>query len=298
MEESTNSPRTHPASGGLIKLQAHLANSTTWLGPTWAIVCGIIASGPIDWQSKNWLRIGLLILLVDGGWGTLWAALGNTDWAASLSQWRTWEFGEKTLSLPYTLPDTPSDRVLRWLGLFRAWWRHLFWLDCGAALSAIVIAAPVTALLATVLGPQFLLLSLGALAVMQMGLITSGGHGDAIPEWDGLLVVAFPWLAGHVAFAPPTTHSLALALAFALAWGTSWRVTNPWARATAVGSQLLAASLLLVQQHPLVAGTIVLLSIPQIALLPWVKRGRTVKWYTRHTRVWLMAAMLLAAWAL
>ena len=293
-----HSAHPHPTSGGLIRLQAQLVDLATWLCPAWAALCGVVASGGFAWQGEGWSRLALLILLVDGGWGTLWTALGSTDWAAALHQWRTWEYGERTPKPPYTLPDSPGDRVISWIGLFRAWWRHLFWLDCGPAVLSIIIALLVTALLGVLLGQEMLLLSMAAVAAMQAGVVASRGSGAAAPEWDALLGITLPWLAGHIAFGPLTPGSSALALILGLAWGTAWRVKSPRGRIVAGGTQLLAAALLVALEQPLAAGCLALLSVPQLVLLPWIERGQPAGWYVRYTRPWLMAAMLIAAWAL
>jgi hypothetical protein len=287
-----------PTSGGLIRLQARLTNLITWLGPAWATLCGAVASGSFDWQGQSWLRLALVILLVDGGWGTLWTALGGTNWATPLRRWRNWHFGEPLATPPYTLPGSPGDRASRWLGQLRAWWRDIFWPTCGPAFSAIAIALPVTVVLGALLGTEVVLLSVAALAMMQLGMAWEGGRGSIAPKWDAFIAVTLPWLAGHVACGPLTLRSAGLALAFALAWGAAWRANSPWERTLEIGAQSLAAALLVALQQPLAAGGLVLLLAPQLALLPWLQRGQSVSWYVRYTRPWLMVAMLIAAWAL
>ncbi len=299
MKENHRSIPTCPASGGLIRFQGHLTDLITWLGPAWACLCGVVASGGFGWQTEAWLRLALLILLVDGGWGTLWAALGSTDWATPLLRWRDWRSGDPVTPPPYTLPGSPGDRASRWLGQLRVWWRDVFWPACGPAFSAIIVALPVTALLGALLGSELLLLSLGAFAVMQLGMIWEGGRGDVAPGWDGVVAVTLPHLAGHVAFGgEPTLCSAGLALTFALAWGAAWRAGSPWGRALGIGAQLLAAALLVALYHPLAAGLLLLLLAPQMVLLPHLRRGQPASWYARYSRPWLMAAMLIAAWAL
>jgi hypothetical protein len=187
------------SSGGLIRLRTRLTEPTTWLGPAWACLCGVIASGGFDWQDGYLIRLALLILLVDGGWGTLWAALGGTDWATPLRRWRDWHLGEPGPALPYTLPNSPGDHVSRCLGQLRAWRRNVLWPTCGPAISSVVVALPVTILLGTLLGPELLLLSAAALAVAQLGLAWEGGRGATAPGWDAIVAVALPRLAGHIA---------------------------------------------------------------------------------------------------
>jgi len=290
MERKADSTFTHSDAGGLIRLQARLTDPLAWAGPAWATLCGVVSSGNFGWQGEDWLRLALLILLVDGGWGTLWAALKSTDWATPLRRWRSWRSGEAVTPPPYTLPNSPGDRAYRWLGQLRSWWRNVLWPACGPALSALAVALPVMVILAISLGPELMLLSAAALAVMQLSL-----------AWEGCsfaLAILFPWLAGRVAFGPLTPASAGLALAFALAWGGGRRSESPWGRWLGVGGQLAASALLVVLRHPLATGYLLLMLIPQLALLPWLQRGQTTSWYVRYTQPWLMAAMLVAAWAL
>jgi hypothetical protein len=298
MKENPRSTYSRPASGGLMHLQGRLTDLRTWLGPAWAALCGVVASHGFGGQGPDWLRLALLILLVDAGWGTLWAALGSTDWATPLRRWRNWHLGASVKTVPYTLPGSPGDQASRWLGQLRAWWHDIFWVACGPAISAIVVALPVTLLLGAMLGSELLLLSVAALAVMQLGLAWDSGRGRVAPVWDAAVAVTFPWLTGHVGFRSLTLSSAGLALAFALAWGAAWRAESAWGRVLVAGAQFLATALFVVLQHPLTAGCMLLLLVPQLALMPWLQRGKSVSWYVRNTRPWLMAAMLVAAWAL
>ena len=297
MEENPHSVSSRLASGGVIRLQARLTNLVAWLDPAWAALCGVVASGGFGWQGEDWLRLALLVLLVDGGWGTLWVALGGTDWATPLGRWRNWRSGEPVPTVPYTLPGSPGARISRWLGQLRDWWRGVLWPACGAALSAIAVALPVTLVLAAVLGTDLVLLSAFALVVMQLGVAWEGGRGSSMPGWDAVIAVALPWLAGHVAFGPLTLRSAGLGLAFALGWGAAWRADSRGGRTLGIVAQLLAAAVLIGHQQPLAAGCVLLLMMPQLALFPWLRRGQPVTWYVRYARVWLLAAMLVAAWA-
>ncbi|MGQ9768891.1 MAG: hypothetical protein ACUVSS_16630 [Anaerolineae bacterium] len=298
MNKSVRPAHTCPASGGLIRLQTRLAGPTVWLAPTWAMLCGVVSSGGFGWRSADWLRLALLILLVDGGWGTLWSALDGTDWATPLRRWRNWRFGEPLTPPPYTLPGSPGDIASRWLGQLRAWGRDVLWPACGPALTAIAVALPVTAVLAAFAGVELLLLSGAALAVMQLSVAWHGGRGAIAPGWDAIVAIAFPWLAGHLAFGQPAIPSTILALTFTLAWGGGWQADSAWGRAANVGGQFLAMAFLVALRHPLATGVLALLLVPQVTLLAWLQRGQSISWYTRHARPWLMAAMLVAACAL
>ena len=111
MQKDVHPEPSPPPSGGVVRLQARVTHLTAWLGPTWATLCGIIASGGFRGQGQDWLRLALLILLVEGGWGTLWAALGGSDWATPLHRWRHWDKNAPVAALPYTLPGAPGGQT-------------------------------------------------------------------------------------------------------------------------------------------------------------------------------------------
>jgi hypothetical protein len=289
---------TPSPSGGLMRLQTKAGDLGSWLGPTWAMLCGAAASNAFSWQGGDWLRLALLTLLVDAGWGNLWSALSRANWAAAVRRWQNWEKNRPTMRLPYTLPGTPGDRISRWMGKLQAWGREAFWPACGPAVRATLAGVPLTALVATLLGPELLLLSVAAVALMQLGIIWEGGRGIVPPGWDALVGVALPWLAGHAAFAPVTLPSASLALLFALAWGCAWNTRAVLAQVALVASQLVSAAYFVALQRPLAAGAILFLSAPQTALLPWVRADLPVTRFVRYTRPWLMAAMAIAAMVL
>ncbi len=287
-----------PALGGIIHFQARLVDLIIWIGPAWASVCGVIAAGAFSWRGVDLLRLALLILLVDGGWGTLWTALGDTDWATPLQRWREWHTGAPIQTLPYTQPNTPSHLIAHWGGELISWWRAVLWPTCGRAISAITIALPLSVLLALLLGRDLLLLSLTALAVMQMGLAWEGGQGNVAPGWDGVISLTLPWMAGHAAFDALSLRSAVIAGLFTLVWSGAWRSSSRRGRIMNVGGYLLITTALVMLQRPLAVGMLALIIVPQVTLLPWLRRDQSPRWYVRHTRPWLMTAMLIAAWAL
>ncbi len=290
-------PASLPVSG-LFRLTARAGNLITWLAPAWAVLCGVVASAGFTWQRQSWIRLALLILLVDAGWGSLWSALAASDWVTPLRRWRGWHKNSPTAALPYTLPHTPGGKLRRLLGRLRAWWSDVLWPSCGLALLTILASLPVTALLAGLLGLDLLLLSAAALAVMQLGVLWERGRRPVPPGWDAIVAVALPWLAGHIAFGPPTLRSAGLAVLYTVAWGHAWRVTSSSGRVLTVGTQVVAMVALVALQRPFAAAALFLALVPQLDLLPWTGPARPSSWYVPHVRPWMMAAMLVAALAI
>jgi hypothetical protein len=163
---------------------------------------------------------------------------------------------------------------------------------------AALIAIPLTALIAAILGPELLLLSVAALALMELGVIWMSGRGVVPSGWDGLIAVALPWLAGHTTFEAVTLPSAGLATLFALAWGGVWNAASGGAGVVLVGAQLLSGIGLIVLQRPLAAGALFLLLLPQVTLLPWIRLDLPPNRFVRYARPWLMVAMTVAAIAL
>ncbi len=287
-----------PPSGGLIRLRTQAGDLGSWIGPVWAMLCGVLASKVFAWRDGDWVRLALLALLLDAGWGTLWAALASTDWAVPIRRWHAWQKNRALARLPYTLPGTLGDRISHWIGRMETWWQEALWPTCGSSVQAVLAALPLIALLGILLGPEILLLSGAALALMQLGVIWTGGRGDVPAGWDALIAVALPWLAGHAAFGPVSLPSASLAALFALAWGNAWNAPSRGARIATVASQVASATCLVALYRPLAAGAVLLLLMPQTALLPWMQRQFPTARFVRYTRPWLLAAMAVAALAL
>ncbi|NLF00379.1 MAG: hypothetical protein GX601_05305 [Anaerolineales bacterium] len=302
MEEKENLPvpATRPVPGGAVRLNSRLADLACWLAPAWSVLCGIVTSESFAWrQGDQWLRLAVLLLLVDGTWGTLWDALASTDWATSLMRWRRWQASDHLAALPYTQPDTPGHRVARWLAQFRSWWQKDLRPSCGAAIAAIAVTLPVGVALSAWLGSELALLSLAALALAQLGALWEGGRGRVSPGWNALVVVLLPWLAGHTAFAPLSLSSAVLALCFAVAYAAMWANKQRLARLVLIAAYALAMALLLALRVPVAATAVGVLLVPQLALLrPLVRNPQPGAWYARYARFWWLAASLLASWAL
>lgn len=301
MQDDTHSDASPPPSGGLIQIQARATTLGACLGPTWAALCGVMASNGFVWEQSQYLRLALVLLLVDAGWGTLWAALAGTNWALPLESWQRWDRNRTTARLPYTLPGSIGDRISRWLGKVFTWWESVLWPTSGPAVQAMLVGLPVTALVGALLGPELLLVSVAVLSAMQLAVIWERGHSTVSPGWDGFIAIAFPWFAGHLAFGKITLPSVGFALLAALAWGAAWKARSSGGRILLVASHALVAGGLIVHRRPLAGAFLLLILVPQMALLPWLDRGPagerafTIDRFVRYTRPWLMGAMVVAA---
>ena len=137
----------HRALGPLMKLEVRVDRPLTWLGPAWAALCGAVASGWLTLSGQNLLVLIIALFLADALWGTLWHLIAERDWFVSSNcPSQAQEFNLTVL--PYTAPGSPSH----WLGRRLAWWRTAFWPRMGSALLGLVVALPLTLVLAVILG--------------------------------------------------------------------------------------------------------------------------------------------------
>lgn len=284
-----------PEIGQLVRLDVTLRGSGLWLGPIWAIVCGIITSGGWKWSGASLLQAVLVFFLVDGAWATLWAAAAETDWATPARQWGQAEV-TPVHTLPYTQPNTPGDRAMRWLAHTVRWWREHLRPSIGSAVSTIILCVAFSVALSAVLGWPAIALSAAGAAVVQLGVVVGGGTGRPLPALKATLDIGLGWLLAHAVFAPLSVPSALLAVAFAVVYGTGLTLIEGGRRATVWNmAQFAVAGLLVLMRQPVAALAVFLMVIPQMLLEPSLRRGMRGMWFVRSTQAWLMIAMLIGA---
>jgi hypothetical protein len=290
-----------PAARHWIGLRGTLARPFWgWLGG-WTVLCGALASNQLRWDGEVLLNLALVLLLVELGWSTLWDLAVMTDWFRPLADdWPPQRF-TPALSLPYTLPRSPSGRIARGLGRFATWWREAFWPATGPALLGILAAVLLTVILVLLLPDRLRPLNALLVALIGLGMVQRRRGREPLAA-QALVRVGLGWLAGHAVLTEIGTASLVLALAFALAaWG-NLRLAAGMPRSLWLlnAGQVVAVLVLVVLKQPIVAGVVGLLFFGQVAMQPSLRYGdgaiHTVA--SRRTWPWLMLMMLIAAWAL
>jgi hypothetical protein len=103
--------------------------------------------------------------------------------------------------------------------------------------------------------------------------------------------VGFPYLAGHLTFAPLTLPSLILAAAFSFAFSGTEGGQRTRHLALWVSGYLVAAILLLVLQRPLAVPFLLFLGLPPLLTESHGGRG----WFRRYGAWWMAALALTSA---
>ena len=275
--------------GQFIRLQIPVRTRTLWLSPAWAVVCGIIASNAFAWNGRNVLVAALAVVLADGAWATVWWGLVETDWPNLLAGWHSIsvERGEPS----FASRGSPAHRSQYWLAHLRAWWKTVAKPQAGTPVLSALFSAILALLLSAVIGWQALTLSLGALALIELGVIARvRERRTALAQ--GFLDVGLAWMLGNAVFSQLSVLSALTALIFSFAYAgaldlvhgrpVTWRWLLP---------QLIMVVVLTLIQQPLAALAFIAVLIAQV-LLATVLHGAA---FARAAQFWLMLAMLIAA---
>ena len=290
----------HRVLGPMMKLEVRVTRPLTWMGPAWAALCGAVASGWLTLSGEDLLFLLIALFLADALWGTLWHLIAEGDWFVSSANWPSQVQEASLAALPYTALDSPSHRIFDRLSRMSTWRRAVFWPRLGPALLGLVVALPLTLVLAIILGQHVIILTVAALAIMVLALIRARRHSEPPLSLRAILEMGLAWLAGHTAFGPLTLWSLLLATLYAVAYHSCLKLAanseRRWLTLLKV-SQVAVIALLIYLRQPAVAGVVGLLLLPQMLLQPFLDQGEVELWYLRRTGPFLMIGMLLAALA-
>ena len=291
----------HRVLGPTMKLEVRVTRPLTWLGPAWAALCGAVASGWLTLSGENLLFLLIALFLADALWGTLWHLIAEGDWFVSSANGTSQVQEASLAALPYTAPGSSSYRIFGRLSRMRTWRRAVFWPRLGPALLGLVVALPLTLVLAIILGQRVIILTMAALAIMVLALIRVRRHSELPLSLRAILEMGLAWLAGHTAFGPLTLWSFLLATLYAVAYHSCLKLaTNSgkrWLTLLKV-SQGAVIALLIYLRQPVVAGVVGLLLLPQMLLQPFLDQSEMELWYLRRAGPFLMAGILLAALAI
>ena len=272
----------------VVRLTAHWRRGGAWLGPAWAVVCGIVASAQFHWLGSEIVAICVALVIAEGLWTTLWASLAETNWAAPLGRWREWRDGSPLTPLPYTQPGSAAARWVVLLGYYRNWAARDLIPNYGGLLASAILTPIIALVLSAVLGAPIVLLSIIAILLPQLALALCRADGHPNVVLRGLVEMTLPLLLGFVLFKPISVELVIAAVGFGLSY--SGAAGHTWNHRVWNTGQLVVALLLVATRHPLGAFLVGVLWLPQY-LLQAQPSARRAQW-------WLMASMLVTAIAI
>lgn len=268
----------------IVDVRMWLDDSPWRIAAGWTVLTGLLASGlTLDELSARVMTVGLLFLLADPLWGSIWGLMSAPESLPSTRRGST----RSRVWLPYLRTGSPAARLLGMDG--PSVLAHIF----RGALPAILLALVISALL----HPAALWLTFLFVGVSTVGWLHQ--HLRAIPL--GLLVavaaVVLPWLLVVLALGEVKNPNGQVVLAGLWAlhmWGASSAQSapdQPWGVALLAAAQLGMGILLVVLQLPLWLFFLVLTFLPT-----WIAiyRRETLE----RVEIWWLIALLLSGLAL
>jgi hypothetical protein len=210
-----------------------------------------------NFPSTELLTVMALIL---GGWIPLWYAVINTNWAHPLERWQHWSEAEILPLWPYLQPGTAGSVLHHRLSQARVWWKK-----AGRP----ALSKPM----------QQAFLTLMTFACTQLAVLWSGGKHETGTGWLALTQAGLPWLLGSSLDQGIQANAVISGLVLTILVGV-YTLSSPFA----LVGPVVAAIYLILQEHTVTAGWLLLLALPGFinlgkrpspaeyrkASLPWV----------------------------
>lgn len=301
-------PRLRQAVGRVATLILVPSAVAVPLGPTWAVLSGVVAAGHPHWQGSTLLSLIVVVFVTEILWSSWRAQLVDADWKQWAHTHPLPTRGGSMPALPYTKPDSPLGRSLAYIGRVRLWIQEVLPDERRGVLIATFALPPLILLLSVLVSRHMLTLSVAALSIviLEWRAAAKEENHDAL---RAALEIGLSWLAGHLVVAPLTPVSFILACCYATAYqgilsverlhgpGDRWG-TRPFV--FLLSGQLVAGLVVLLagREAPRL-GAVVLgfLIIPQLLLLTGASLPDHSHAYARRVAPFLMLAMPIAAWA-
>lgn len=295
----------------LLRTEVRWAEPRLGVGSGWAVICGAVVSGSLDFTLQAVVKLLLSLFLADGLLGAVWAE------ASLLRASRENVAEEKTtrrqrISIPYLHPGAGGNRLLESLGGRWSAWKET------SSVRQPILGISIVATVSLALG---YLLGLGALAAVTVGLVLALLSLRQRSQESIFLQAAYSgglaWFLGFLAlsgdskllvleFGNPGVLEFLSAWASPIFWAAVYLTAFYASRRVASGdlirgplvlvlSQVVGVAALIFLQQPVLAGLAGLLVLPQILFSANLHGNRTGLWYLERIQLFAMATLLIGA---
>lgn len=282
------------------------------IGPGWAAVGGVLASGALPSAPEHLLTLLLVWFIADPVLGTVWdVGVGGSSPPAHRGVWRRLftdqrpDRGSALVVFPYTQPDSLGQQLAEHLGRFRCWWRESFWPEAGHEFITVALGLGLALLLSAVVGPAVLVLVIFSVALSWLAAFSqdealshcpSSPAVAGNPTWRGLAEFGIAWLIGSVVLGQPSPLVIALGVCYtAIYLGLMRRPDRFW---LAGAGQFAITCLLVGLRHPLAAAVTAIILVPQWGLRASAGSPGASGPYLRAVQPFILVSMVVATLAI
>ena len=282
------------------------------IGPGWAAVGGVLASGALLSAPEHLLTLFLVWFIADPVLGTVWdVGVGGSSTRAYRGVWRRLLTDQRPghssalVIFPYTQPDSRGQQLAERLGRFRCWWRESFWPEAGYEFVTVALGLGVALLLGAVVGPAVLVLVVFSVALSWLAAFSQDealSHSPSSPAragnatWRGLAEFGIAWLIGSVALGQPSPLVIALGVCYTATYlGLMRQPDRFW---LAGAGQFAVTCLLVGLRHPLAAAVTAITLVPQWGLRARAGPPGASGAYLRAVQPFILASIVVATLAI
>ena len=293
MEESYSA---RPLVGRWLALELRPTRPLTWLGPSWAVICGAVASGGLQLRGQSALLLIFSILLGDvllGAWRALWL---QPDWRDAMRR-----AAVNTPAWYIESDDGGGNAVRRPARQLSRRFRYVRSVILPVIDSEIIGMTMIGVLalsIGVVLGQTVVLLTIGAMGV---ALIEGQMNEERGAYLRAVFEIALPWLIAQTVFGYFAWLSLFYVLVFTLVYRAllgllggrpmRWILWNNLA-------QLIVALVLFASHAPAVAGLVALGLLAQVLWQSRFRVNRDGRAYVQCVQSYILVTMLATGLAL
>lgn len=259
------------------------------LGPGWAALAGVLASGGFHFEAEVLLKAGLLWLLADPILGTIWHLVAEQGIWRRLGQAPPSGASPLKLRLPYVVKDSAGYK----LSIF---WTNLRTSENGQGYT-LLITLFLALLISAILGG--LIVSFVIVSVLLAFVIGLTGYGEGQQFWQSLATFLLPYLAGLIVMGQLPLQAVALGYVYWVIYLSTLRLRAGKSRGAwlVIIGQGVAAGLFFSLTLPL-AATVLTLAV-MFSLLLWVQAKMQSTqpeiWYAEHVKPYLLVGLFAAA---
>ena len=264
---------------------------------TWALVCGCVASGLLEWNNLPALRLLAAWLVADVILGCLF------DQCVALKHNVKGGQPRRAVASPFFIPyaaiESPGHRFADRLNSDIAHWRDDIWPSAGHFGVTAITSAILALVIATYLGREILLAVSTALLLAAALIVITGKDEKALSHWLVGLQVMVAWALGHRILGAWRVPSLGMGAFFGISAYVRARLYSQDDASGVWFQRLLWWALvaaLLVMRQPLLATTIAMVALSERISGNMIKTQKARKPTSRTAEQfgWLVAMFVVA----
>jgi hypothetical protein len=238
------------------------------LGPAWAAVAGVLASGYANLDLTGLLMLITLWILVDPLLGTLWDLAVDHGLVRRITRAELPVPPQTGIDLPYAQPGSLAGGLVSLIRRYKLWWQNHYWPEHKRYVTSFWVVLVVALFIGLALNRTvFWIVVLAATLTILAGLNPSDLRDSGGGRLQSVVQFLLPWAMGAALWANLSLPSLALGVAYWLVYLGGLRMLGEHRRAEWLFYLGQLAAIILLLGLSLLPGAVVLSTLLMAQLL-------------------------------